>query len=92
MGRAPEALVVLGELRASARHAYLSPVYFALVHAGLGDRDAAFAALEDAFNDRSPMLNGVNSEPLFEPLRADRRFADLLRRLNLPVPERPLLR
>lgn len=81
-----DAHAILDELRARARHAYLSPVYFALVHAGLGDRDAAFAALEDAFNDRSPMLNSVNSEPLFDPLRDDPRLADLLRRLNLPVP------
>ncbi|MCC7179329.1 MAG: tetratricopeptide repeat protein [Acidobacteria bacterium] len=86
VGRVADAHAILDELRARARHAYLSPVYFALVHAGLGDRDAAFAALEDAFNDRSPMLNSVNSEPLFDPLRDDPRLADLLRRLNLPVP------
>ena len=86
VGRVADAHAILDELRTRARQAYLSPVYFAFVHAGLGDRDAAFAALEDAFDDRSPMLNSVNSEPLFDPLRADRRLAGLLRRLNLPVP------
>ena len=82
-GRAADARVILDELRERGRHTYLSPVYLAIVHAGLGDRDGAFAALDAAIGDRSPMVNSVNSEPLFDPLRADPRLPALLRRLGL---------
>lgn len=90
VGRTAEARAILDELHTRARQAYLSPAYLAFVHAGLGDRDAAFAAIDDALNDRSPMMASVNSDPLFQPVRDDPRFAGVLRRLRLPVPESPL--
>jgi TolB-like protein/DNA-binding winged helix-turn-helix (wHTH) protein/tetratricopeptide (TPR) repeat protein len=83
VGRAAEARAILDALGERARGQYLSPVYLAFVYAGSGDRDAAFAELEKAFEDRSPLLVSANSEPLFDPLRSDPRFADLLRRLQL---------
>jgi TolB-like protein/DNA-binding winged helix-turn-helix (wHTH) protein/Flp pilus assembly protein TadD len=86
VGRSADAHDILEQLERRARDRYLSPVYLAFVHAGLGDRDAAFARLEEAFRDRSPMLTGAKVDPLLEPLRGDPRFANLLRRMSLPVP------
>jgi TolB-like protein/DNA-binding winged helix-turn-helix (wHTH) protein/Tfp pilus assembly protein PilF len=84
IGRRPEALAILSELL--GHEGYVSPVYPAFVAAGLGDRDAAFADLERAYRDRSPLLIGLKFEPLFDPLRLDPRFVDLMRRMNLPAP------
>jgi tetratricopeptide (TPR) repeat protein len=50
----------------------------------LGDRNAAFAALEKAFVSRRPDMLFLKVEPLFDNLHSDPRFADLLRRMGLP--------
>jgi len=52
-------------------------------YAKLGDKDAAFAALEKAFENRSGILY-VKCDPELDNIRSDRRFADLLRRMGLP--------
>jgi DNA-binding winged helix-turn-helix (wHTH) protein len=77
------ALAALGELEALGRDAYASPVQFALVHAGLGNRDAAFAWLERAYEARDHDLAFLKVWPMYDSLRSDPRFAALLRRLGL---------
>ena len=62
-----------------------SPVswHLAVLHASLGDADAAFAALDRAFEERSDMLAYLKVEPHWDPLRSDPRFADMLHRVGL---------
>ena len=50
---------------------------------GLGDKDQAFAWLEEAYNERSNILQFLKVEPNFDPLRSDPRFRDLLHRVGL---------
>ena len=83
-GRPGEARRVLGELEHLAAQRYVSPLDFAVVHAGLGQRDQAFSWLEKAYDGRVPRLSGVRVDPRLVSLHADPRFADLLRRMNLP--------
>jgi hypothetical protein len=52
--------------------------YFTLAEIGLGDHDAAFAALGRALANRSAAIAYLDVEPLVDPLRADPRFAALL--------------
>ena len=52
-------------------------------YAVLGDKDAAFAALEKAFATRRQMFL-IKADPEFDNLRSDPRYADLLRRIGLP--------
>ncbi len=85
VGRASDARGALARIEKRGRAQYLSPIYQAFVLAGLEDRDAAFQRLEEAFRDRSPMMVGLMFDPLLEPLRDDRRFTNLLRRMNLPL-------
>jgi hypothetical protein len=49
----------------------------------LGDKDAAFAALEKIFVDRAGVRN-MKVDPTLDNLRSDPRFASLLRRIGLP--------
>jgi adenylate cyclase len=75
------ATVLLDRLRSSSR--YVPPYHLALAHAGLGDLDAAFLALDNACIDRDPMVAFVTIEPRFEALRSDPRFANLRSQMTL---------
>lgn len=70
-------------LRELAQSRHVSPVHFATVEIGTGDRDAAFASLERAVQSRSGWLVYLKTEPRFDPLRDDPRFAPLLRSVGL---------
>ena len=83
-GRQAEARRVLADLERRAGARYVPAVDLAAVHAGLGERDQAFLWLEKAFRDRVPSLSGLRVDPRLASLHADSRFADLLRRMNLP--------
>jgi eukaryotic-like serine/threonine-protein kinase len=52
-------------------------------YAQLGEKDAAFAALERAFPGRTDLFL-IKVDPEFDSLRSDPRFTDLLRRMGLP--------
>lgn len=83
-GRKDEAQKVLSELEEQAKSRYVSPYDFAVIYAGLGERDRAFERLEGALEDRSawaPMY--LKIDPRFDTMRGDPRFADLLRQISL---------
>ncbi len=52
-------------------------------YAMLGDKDAAFAALEKVFARRTQMLM-IKADPDLDNIRSDPRYTDLLRRMGLP--------
>lgn len=81
-GQAQEALKLLAELTARPS---TPPEYMAVIHAGLGDKDQAFAWLDRAYEERTVMLPIVYVDPKYDSLRSDPRFADLIRRLGLPL-------
>jgi TolB-like protein/Tfp pilus assembly protein PilF len=62
---------------------YLSPYHLALAHVGVGEWDAAFAALEQAVVDSDPALVYLAVEARFEPIRSDPRYGRLLDLLGL---------
>ncbi len=55
-------------------------------YAALGEADRAFEWLDRACRQRAGVLPFVNVDPMFDPLRDDPRFDDLLRRIGL-VPQ-----
>jgi tetratricopeptide (TPR) repeat protein len=61
-----------------------SPYNTATICMAAGERNQALAFLERAYNERDPMLVAAKADPLFDGVRADPRFADLLRRLDFP--------
>lgn len=83
-GRKAEAIKILNELLALNRHTYVTPVAMAYVYIGLGLNDQAFAWLERAYQERSNFMAYIKVEAIADPLRADPRFNDLLRRMGIP--------
>ena len=55
----------------------------ALVYAGLGNKDEAFAWLEESYKVRDKGLTYLKLDPCMDPLRSDPRFQNLLRRVGL---------
>ncbi len=60
------------------------PGRVAIAYTVLGDKDAAFAWLDRAYEKYDSWLFNLQ-DPVWDPLRSDSRFTDLLRRLNLPA-------
>ena len=83
-GQAAEAERMLSELTASGDKEYVSPLDIALVTLSLGKVEATFEWLQQAHQERSPWLNHLKADPLWEPLRSDARFQDLVKRVGIP--------
>jgi tetratricopeptide (TPR) repeat protein len=83
-GRTARAREVLEILGAAAKERFISPMEFALVHAGLGEVDAAFAALDGAIDARISDLVRVHLLPWPDVVRDDARFAGVLVRVGFP--------
>jgi len=62
---------------------YVSPVDVATVYLGLGERDQAVEWLERALKERAYGLVFLPTDPRFDPLRSDPRFAAVMRRVGL---------
>jgi serine/threonine protein kinase/tetratricopeptide (TPR) repeat protein len=82
-GRHTEARGILDGMYAQSREHYVSPVAFAMLHAGLREADQAFEWLDRAVEDRRGWLAYLKVEPLLDPLRGDPRFGRLLERMRL---------
>lgn len=82
-GERDKANEALEELRETLKRRYVSTYLFAVVYAGLGDKDQAFAWLNKAVEDRDYFLIWLKVEPLFDSLRDDRRFQELTHRVGL---------
>jgi Tfp pilus assembly protein PilF len=82
-GDRPQALAILENLEQRSRSQYISPSLLAGIYAALGERDQAFALLERGRAGRDFFLVMLRVEPVFDPLRGDPRFADLLRAMQL---------
>jgi TolB-like protein/Tfp pilus assembly protein PilF len=76
--RQEEALQILEELD----HLQFRPGIRAIVCAALGDNDRAFQLLDEAYDMNSSWLFQLN-DPMYDPLRDDPRFDQLLQRLGL---------
>lgn len=77
------ALAKLAELR--QRDGDMSNFYYGQIYAQLGDKDAAFAALDRAWEVREASLLDVKVNAYLDPLRSDPRYASLVKRLGLPA-------
>jgi serine/threonine-protein kinase len=84
VGQRDEARKILTQLENASPQQYMPALAMATVYTGLGDIDHAFAWLDTAYEERSNRLAYLNTDPVWTPLRKDRRFDELLRRIGLP--------
>jgi tetratricopeptide (TPR) repeat protein len=82
-GNRGEALRILARLSRLSKTRYVSPYAFALVYIGLADTEKAFESLQKAVTERSQAAVILKMDPVFDELRDDPRFADLLRQIGL---------
>jgi len=83
-GRRAEALKILAELNEMARQKYVSPFDLAVLYTGLGEKDRAIEQLQKQYHERgSGFFIDIKVEPMFDSLRSDPRFTDLLRLMGL---------
>ncbi len=83
LGRKSEAREMLEALRDLESLSYVSPVDFALVYLGLGEKDRALDELERAFERRDAALVYLRTQPGLAPLRSEARFQDILKRMGI---------
>ncbi len=84
-GKRAEAQKIAAELTEMWKQRYFPPFYLACLYAGLGDKDQAFAWLEKSYEMHDWRVLLVKLDQQCDSLRSDPRYADLLRRLNLPL-------
>ena len=82
-GQRDKALEVLKELEEKSEREYVPSYYFVLVYLGLDEKDQAFRWLERAYRERSTHLVWLKVDPIFDGLRSDPRFTELIRRIGL---------
>jgi len=83
-GKRAEAQQILNELLLRSKAAYLPPTHVARIYMGLNQKDKAFEWLEKGYAVRDSQMEFLASDPLYDSLRSDPRFTDLLRRVGLP--------
>ena len=81
-GKTREAIKVLETLEALAGSHYVSACQIATIYIALGRPDVAFKWLDQALENRDVELIWVKVNPVFDPLRGDNRFTDLVRRVS----------
>jgi adenylate cyclase len=79
------ALRAAAEMRAArSRSRYVGPWGVAIWYAAAGENERALEWLERAFQVRDPGMPYLGVHPIWDRLRGDPRYRDLLRRMNLP--------
>jgi tetratricopeptide (TPR) repeat protein len=82
-GRRDGARRILHSLEEADRTGYVSPYEYALVYAGLGERDPMFAWFAKALDERSDFLLYPGVDAAWREYRSDPRFTALLQRIGL---------
>ncbi len=85
-GREKEAREILDKYLELAKTCYIPSVQVAYVAFGLNETDLGLRLLEQGYAEKSWFLAFAGAEPWLDHLRSDSRFADLIRRMNLPEP------
>jgi tetratricopeptide (TPR) repeat protein len=83
-GRRADAEEMLAEFERLRAGGYYPAFALAMVHVGLGNHAEALDWLDRAFDERLMGYYLPSVGQLWDPLRTDPRFQDLLRRLGLP--------
>jgi TolB-like protein len=82
-GKKNEAREILTRLDELSKVKYVSPYVVATVHVGLDEHDRAFEWLNRAYEEHAEWIIYLTIDPRLDPLRSDRRYRELARRIGL---------
>jgi tetratricopeptide (TPR) repeat protein len=80
--RKNEAAQMLDALKQLSMQRPIDGQWAAVIYIGLGDKDLAFASLEEQYKTHSTGLTSLKVHPVYDSLRSDARFVDLMRRVH----------
>jgi serine/threonine-protein kinase len=81
-GRKESALEILNKLEEAGENKYVRNYLYALVYVGLGEKEKAIEYLEKGSdNSESADLTWIKVDPMFDPLRNEPRFRQLVAKL-----------
>jgi TolB-like protein len=69
-------------LQEESKQRYVSPYFIALDYSFLGEKERVFEFLEKAYHERSSWLVEARVEPVWDLLRTDARYNQLMRRMG----------
>jgi TolB-like protein/tetratricopeptide (TPR) repeat protein len=84
LGRREDAYRLIAHLVGRRSHRYVQADAIAGLYANLGERDAAFAWLDTAYQERAANMLFLSLGPILQPIRNDPRFRVLTRKVGLP--------
>ena len=82
-GERARAEALIAELNQMSSRRFVSPFCTGIIYLGLGDQRRALDGLEKAYEVRSQWLATLKVDRVFDPLRSDRRFIELLKKVHL---------
>jgi hypothetical protein len=82
-GQRSKALKLLDELQRRRQRHYVPAAAFVNAYLGIGDTDQVFFWLEQALKEKSNLMQWLGVDPMFDPLRSNPRFVELVRRVGL---------
>jgi TolB-like protein/DNA-binding winged helix-turn-helix (wHTH) protein/Tfp pilus assembly protein PilF len=88
-GKKKEALRSIRELQDISGKRYVSPYGVAQIYAALNDREQTYKWLDTAYRDRAVWMSYLVVDPVFDSIRSEDRFRDLLQRVGLRSDDGP---
>jgi adenylate cyclase len=88
LGRREEARKILDDLKGMSNTRFVPYRSIAQIHLALGEKDEAIKVLERAYNEKDDLsLGNLRFLPLYDELRSDLRFIELIEKIGLMSPE-----
>jgi tetratricopeptide (TPR) repeat protein len=84
IGKTEEARRILQEAESAWKPGDPLSYFIGIIHARLGEKDAAFEWLEKAFQAHESFLMNLKVDPRFDGLHGDPRFDTLVKRIGIP--------
>jgi TolB-like protein/Tfp pilus assembly protein PilF len=79
-----EAQRILDTLGSLSARIFVTSYGVALIHAAMDEKDQTFLWLNKAFDERSNWLVWLKTDPRWNIIRSDKRFAELVNKVGLP--------
>jgi TolB-like protein/Flp pilus assembly protein TadD len=84
-GNQTKAQLILNDFIEISKEEYVPAIFFATIYIGIGKNDNALNWLEKAYEEHASHLIYLNTNPIYDPLRTEPRFIDLMRKMDYPT-------